>query len=249
MKTKPLYFISGLLVILFSFGCQPQTPINPVTGAENPIIEQTIPAAPEAQPTAIPVIPTVTMAPTAEPAPLSMEAEVAVATLNLRGGPSLLHNIISQYKQGEVVTVIARAPGNEWVKILAKDNKTGWMSVVHLTLKQDIGLLPIFEINESLVIKGNVVDASGNGIPGIQVAVTRLGGAQRVRVDGISLPDGAFYAYAPIEYQGTWLASVVGVNCESPIVDVNCRFAGVFSPAEGFDLTLPTTENIKFEYK
>ena len=169
--------------------------------------------------------------------------------LNLRGGPSLIHNIISQYQKGEIVTLIARAPGNEWVKILTKDKKTGWMSVIHLTLKQDINMLPVFEINESLVVKGKVVDATGNGIPGIQVAVTRLGGADRVRVDGISLSDGTFYAYAPVEYQGTWLASVVGVDCTSPIVDANCRYAGVFQPTGGVNLTLPTSEDVVITYK
>ncbi len=249
MNKKLLFTISVLLAILLSTGCQPQKPINPVTGADNPTIVPTSPAPPETPLTSIPEVPTETVAPSPEPVPQIMEAEVAAATLNLRGGPSLLHNIISQYRQGEVVTVLARAPGNEWVKILAKDNKTGWMSVAHITLKSDLALLPIYEINESLVVNGTVVDASGNGIPGIQVAVTRLGGAQRVRVDGITLQDGDFYAYAPIEYQGTWLASVVGVNCESPIVDVNCRFAGVFSPVEGFNITLPTSEVIQFIYK
>jgi hypothetical protein len=167
----------------------------------------------------------------------------------MRSGPGVLHNIINQYQKGDVVTVIARAPGDEWVKVLAKDKKTGWMLVAYLTLKQDLGLLPVYAINESLVIKGRVVNASGTGIPGVQVGVTRIGGAQRVRVDGISLADGSFYAYAPVEYQGTWLASIISVDCKSPIVDVNCRYAGVFEPAAGISLTLPTAEEILFTYK
>ena len=70
-----------------------------------------------------------------------------------------------------------------------------------------------------------------------------------MRVDGISLADGTFYAYAPVEYQGTWLASVIGVDCKSPIVDANCRYAGVFEPAAGIDLTLPASSDIQFIYK
>jgi hypothetical protein len=241
-----------LVVLVFALvlvGCKAENSITAVPPIEltatPPII--TAPVEPQTIPTS--EHPTQAQAPTTAPVPLILEAEVNADNLNLRGGPSLIHNIISQYQKGEIVTMIARAPGNEWVKILAKNKKTGWMSVTHLTLKQDINLLPVFEINESLVVKGKVVDANGNGIPGIQVAVTRLGGADRVRVDGITLPDGTFFAYAPIEYQGTWLASVVGVDCKSPIVDVNCRYAGVFQPTGGVNLTLPATEDVVITYQ
>jgi SH3-like domain-containing protein len=236
-------------MILLSSGCQSAKPINPVTGADNsPTLTSEVPQ-PETQFTTTPTLPTETPTATAVPTSQIFEAEVAATTLNMRSGPSVLHNIINQYQKGDVVTVIARAPGNEWVKVLTKDKKSGWMVVSYLTLKQDIGQLPIYEINESLVVKGRVVNASGTGIPGVQVGVTRLGGAARVRVDGISLPDGTFYAYAPAEYQGTWLASIVSVDCKSPIVDVNCRYAGIFEPTAGINLTLPTSEEILFTYK
>lgn len=241
-----------LFVLVFAMvlvGCTAENSITAV-----PVIEATAnppsilaPLEPQPIPTGEP--PTQAPEPTTAPVPTIFEAEVIADNLNLRGGPSLIHNIISQYQKGEIVTLIARAPGNEWVKILAKNQKTGWMLFAHLTLKQDINLLPVFEINESLVVKGKVVDANGNGIPGIQVAVTRLGGADRVRVDGITLPDGTFFAYAPVEYQGTWLASVLGVGCESPIVDTNCRYAGVFQPAGGVNLTLPATEDVVITYQ
>jgi hypothetical protein len=230
-------------------GCQNGNPTEPVTTIEPIQTPLTLPVVPETPPIIAPELPTQVPAPTTAPAPTLLEAEVNADNLNLRGGPSLIHNIISQYQKGEIVTLIARAPGNEWVKVLTKDKKTGWMSVIHLTLKQDINLLPVFEINESLVVKGKVVDANGNGIPGIQVAATRLGGADRVRVDGITLPDGTFFAYAPVEYQGTWLASVVGIDCKSPIVDVNCRNAGVFEPVGGVNLILPTTDEVIITYK
>jgi hypothetical protein len=249
MKRRWLFWLIIISMVLISTGCQSAQPVNPVTGADNsPTLTVEAPQ-PDTQSTSIPVPPTETPAATTAPAPQVFEAEIAAATLNMRSGPSVLHNIINQYQKGEVVTVLGRAPGNEWAKVLAKDNKSGWMVVTFLTLKQDIGLLPLLEISESLVVKGRVVNASGEGIPGVQVGVTRMGGAQRVRVDGRSLPDGTFYAYAPAEYQGTWLASVIGVDCASPIVDVNCRYAGVFQPAEGINLTLPTSQEIQITYK
>ena len=239
----------AVCMILVSAACQPAQPINPVTGAESPPTLATDIPQPESPSTDIPQPPTETPTATPVPAPAIFEAEIAAATLNMRSGPSMLHNIINQYEKGATVTVIARAPGNEWVKVLAKDNRTGWMFVTHLTMKQNLELAPVYDINESLVIKGRVVNASGVGLPGIQVGITRMGGAERVRVDGISLADGTFYAYAPVEYQGTWLASVIGVDCKSLIVDANCRYAGVFEPAAGIDLTLPASSDIQFIYK
>lgn len=248
MTRKWFSTLFALTLFLMIIGCTPAPSTNPVTG--NDTIPTQTPEAPQivAHPTLPPQpVETPTIAPT--PAPQVIEGEVSAATLNMRAGPSMLHNIISQYQKGEVVSVLARAPGNEWVKVLTKDNKTGWMYAVHLVFRQNLDLVPVVPINESLVVKGKVVDASGNGIPGIQVAVTRVGGAQRVRVDGKSLSDGTFFAYAPVEYQGTWLASVIGVDCKSPIVDTNCRYAGVFEPTAGINLTLPMKDDIVFTYK
>jgi hypothetical protein len=199
-------------------------------------------AAPDA-----PAVPLPADAPTQAYAPF--DATVSAETLNLRGGPSLLHNIISQYRKGDVVHLLGRAPGDEWVKAVGADNRTGWMAVTHLTLPVDVTTLPLLEINESLVARGQVVDANGNGIPGIQVALTRMGGADRVRIQGTSGQDGYFYAYAPVEYQGKWLAAVIGIGCTSPIVDANCRYGGVFYPLAGIDLVLPVFTDLIITYK
>ena len=132
----------AVCMILVSAACQPAQPINPVTGAESPPTLATDIPQPETPSTDIPQPPTETPTATPVPTPAIFEAEIAAATLNMRSGPSMLHNIINQYEKGATVTVIARAPGNEWVKVLAKDNRTGWMFVTHLTLKQNLDLAP-----------------------------------------------------------------------------------------------------------
>lgn len=249
MNRRWVLFFVTLSIVILTVGCQSNQPINPITGDNNtPTLTPELPQNP-VQVTSTPQQPTQSPTATTVPSPQPIEAEISAATLNLRSGPGMLHNIINQYQKGAIVTVIARAPGNEWVKVLAKDNKIGWMFAAHLVFKQNIDLVPVYEINESLVIRGKVVNASGAGIPGVQVGITRLGGGQRVRVEGISQFDGSFYAYAPVEYQGTWLASVLSVDCKSPIVDTNCRYAGVFEPAAGFNLTLPTSDEVVFTYK
>ena len=161
----------------------------------------------------------------------------------------MLHDILNQYQQGDVVSVIGAAPGQQWLKILDKDSKTGWMFISHLNLKGDVAAVPVLPISESLSAVGRVVDASGKGIPGVQVALYRVGGAQVVRVEGTSLADGSLYIYAPVEYQGSWLANVIGVDCTSPIVDTNCRYAGKFTPAAGISLKLPQDSEITFTYQ
>ncbi|MBA4421211.1 MAG: hypothetical protein C0391_08690 [Anaerolinea sp.] len=251
MKARPLIFLQLVTSAMLLSGCLINSTGQTTAGEDafSAAIETAVVAALPTQATPVSALPTLTPAPTDTPVPQTYEGVVAAETLNLRGGPSMLHNIISQYKKGDVVQLLARAPGNEWVKVLGKDNKIGWMYITHLTVTQAMEKLPIFVINESLVIKGQVVDASGNGLPGIQVEVTRMGGAQRVRVTGISMADGTFYAYAPIEYQGTWLAAIIGVDCKSPIVDANCRYAGAFYPTEGVNLTLPAIEDIVITYK
>lgn len=252
MKKNYRSLVSISIGFLFLAGCsvfQPNTTNTEENPSESAIETAVVAALPTQSPIEQPqAIPTNTITPTVTVITQTLDASVAADTLNLRGGPSMLHNIISQFNKGDTVKLLAVAPGNEWVKVLGKDNKIGWVYVTHLTLSQDIAQLPILEINESLVIKGHVVDAGGKGIPGIQIAVTRMG-ANRARITAISTLDGIFYAYAPVEYQGTWLASVIGVDCKSPIVDANCRYAGVFYPAEGINVTLPIFTDLEITYK
>jgi len=61
--------------------------------------------------------------------------------------------------------------------------------------------------------------------------------------------DGTFLAYAPIEFQGPWISTIIGVGCTSPIVDVNCRYNGKFTPLAGINLNLPQDAEIKFVYE
>jgi len=252
MNTITRTLVSVLPGLILFTGCSVFRP-SPTGNNENPsesAIETAVVAALPSQAAAEQpiIVSTNTITPTQAPVAQTFDATVSADTLNLRAGPSMLHNIISQFKKGDTVKVLARAPGDEWLKVLGKDNKIGWVYIAHVTLNQAVTLLPIYTINESLVIRGRVVDASGKGIPGIQIAVTRMG-ANRARVTAISTADGMFYAYAPAEYQGDWLASVIGVDCKSPIVDVNCRYAGVFSPVDGINVSLPNFDDLEIRYQ
>jgi hypothetical protein len=236
-----------ILLIVLLTGCGVQsTAVNPTA---------TMNSAQTQPPTSSPAIPSETPAPTllptmtATPAPVVLEADVNASTLNVRAGPSILHDVLTQFVSGDAISAIGVAPGLQWIKVINKDNKTGWVLIDHITLKGDVSALPILPISESLVAKGKVVDANGKGIPGIQVALSRMGGAQAVRVDGISMANGNYYIYAPVSFQGTWLATIIGVGCKSPIVDTNCRYAGKFSPAQGIPVKLPQDVELTFTYQ
>jgi hypothetical protein len=244
MKYFVVILLFACLTVLAGCGAQGQT-----AAAPTPEVDPLSTEPPVVEVSTLPPPPTETPAPTNTPAPVTFDADIAAASLNLRTGPSLLHDILNLYQQGEVVTLVGSAPGHEWVKVILKDGKTGWMYVPHLTLKGDVTSLPVLPISESLVIQGKVMDASGQAVQGIDVGITRTGGAQRVRVNGMTDSSGTFYAYAPVEYQGTWLAAVIGVDCKSPIVDANCRYAGAFTPGEGIQVTLPQNAEILFTYK
>ncbi len=239
---------TGILILILCIFISNCTTSNPSTPLPQPTDTQ---PPPTAEPPSIPATatPEAPPPPTNTPEPVVLQAEVNAARLNMRTGPSILHDILNQYEQGDPVTLIGAAPGREWLKVVAKDGKTGWMLYAHIKLEGEVSLLPILPISESLTAVGKVVDASGKGIPGVQIGLTRVGGAEVVRVEGISLQDGSIYIYAPVEYQGTWLANVLGVACDSPIVDNNCRFAGKFSPAEGIKLKLPQDTEILFTYQ
>lgn len=234
-----------LVIGLMAVGCGPAAqetaqPTNPAPEATQPPSPTEIPASPT---------PEMTATPEATPAPVVLSAVVGAATLNMRTGPSILHEILNQYQKGDALTLIGTAPGKQWVKVLTKDNKTGWMLAAHLTITGSVESLPTLPISESLVAVGKVVDSSGNGLPGIQVGLSRVGGATAVRVDGISMADGTVYVYAPVDYQGTWIASVIGVDCTSKLVDANCRYGGKFSPTTGITLKLPQDTEITFTYQ
>lgn len=240
-------FIRAVIIVSFCFVAACSSASNGGTPAEeivseNPPVE--VVETPTEQPSAE-VAASPTLEPTVPPAPVTLTAKVSAVAINMRSGPGTLHTVLAQYREGAAVTLIGVAPGNEWVKVITEDGRTGWMSDVHLNVEGDVSSLPEIPITESLVITGKVVDASGKGIAGIGMAAFY----QQRRVDGTTLSNGVFYAYAPPELQGEWLVSVVGVSCTSAIVDSNCRYSGTFQPQSGILLKLPQNAEVTFTYQ
>jgi hypothetical protein len=215
-------------------------------------------SSPTATPTSPPPAPTDTPAPptpTPEPSPTPtqpytpIEAQVNVFSLNLRAGPGTLFKSGGYYNVGAKVTVLGKAPGGQWVKVKTFDNKDGWMFADFLDLKDKITEVPVVPVGDAIVIEGKAADVAGNGIRGINVAITQQSGSQTLRVDAISGADGTFYAYLPTTSSGTWSAEIVGVDCSSPIIEGNCKYSGTFDPSGKVTIDLGQLKPILFTYK
>jgi hypothetical protein len=157
-----------------------------------------------------------------------MSAEVGVTNLNLRAGPSTIYAILASYPENTEVLVVSRVPGNEWVRVQMPDEVTGWMSADLLDLGENVAYLPLEEVTESIVVSGRVMDSQARPVDGVNVAVLQRLADGNLRTDAITDEDGYFYAYVPQQSVGYWEAQIVGISCDSWIMDENCNLKDHF---------------------
>ena len=241
MKTKIRTTILISIIALLTVSCgvlsKPEPTPLPPAPTETPIPET---ATPTTAPSPIP--PTATV-------PASIQAEVKPDGLNMREGPSPLHPIVATYKKGDILTIVARARGNQWVRVQSNGEKTGWMYTPHLSFTNDLNAAPIEEIEDSFNVKGIIADGNGQPIEGVSIALLPLSGNQAYRIDTVSGADGNFYAYVPVNSYTSWRVSIVGVRCGSRIADANCYVSNYFAIKENMDLVLPQLDPLEFVYQ
>ncbi len=167
--------------------------------------------------------------PSATLPPPAFSAEVLGERLNLREGPSTLDTITGMVPKGVFVSLIGKAPGNEWVFVENTEGKTGWLSIKYLLLHGNLDHLAELPIPASYVVEGQIVDSTGMAINGVDLAIYQGEGSNQQRTDATTDASGKFYAYLPLNAQGSWTVEVVGISCRSWIMDPNCHFHGAFS--------------------
>ena len=241
---KPIHLITVLLVCIFLFnGCTMGAPTATAT-----VVEPTSTTAP-LTPTPEPPTATPEPTPTNTPIPVPIDATIGTTSLNLRSGPGTTFSVLGMYASGGQVSILGKAPGNEWVQVKTSDNQTGWMSVQFLKFTGDLGTSPVLEIKDSLTITGNVIDTSNKGVQGVNLALILTTNGNQKRTDAISNAQGTFYAYLPSDSQGSVTVGVVGVVCTSPIVDASCNYAGTFEPGGNVVVEIPQSKPLVFVYK
>jgi hypothetical protein len=151
-----------------------------------------------------------------------------------------MYQVKAAYPEDTAVVVLGKAPGDEWVFVQLSDGDTGWMSVQLLDLDGDVAYLPVEEVTDSQVISGRVIDSSAEPVNGVNIAVLKRLVDTTLRTDAYSGEDGTFYAYIPLDSTGNWEAQIVGVKCDSRIVDDSCNIDGyiVYSSRILFEPTL-----------
>ncbi len=241
MKTKIRNAILVSVIFLLTVGCaafaKAEPTPEPPAPTETPITET---ATPTTAPSPVP--PTATV-------PAAIQAEVKPDGLNMREGPSPLHPVVATYKKGDVLTITARAKGNQWVKVQSNGGQTGWMYAVHLLFTTDLNNIPIEEIENSFNVKGLVADSNGQPIGGVSIALLPKNGNQSFRIDTVSGSDGTFYAYVPVNSYTSWRVTITSVRCGSRITDDNCYVSHYFTIKENIDLVLPQLDPLEFVYQ
>lgn len=172
----------------------------------------------------------------------------------VRAGPGPLFAAKTALAQNTELTVIAVAPGREWVFVVTPFDSTGWIFSGLLEASAQLGTAPVIQPGGLQVIRGRVLDLNGKPVNGIQFAVIEgTGGTgSPPRVDAVTDQDGIFYAFLPLTAAGAWTVSLTGVVCTSSEMGPNCECpsegCGTSDPAST-TITLPTEEVLHFTWE
>jgi uncharacterized protein YraI len=254
-KNRLPIFIVVLLLFAAGLACERSAPAQPTavlpkqdaTAAVLPTAAtQTSPAvtSPAAGATAATLAPAST-----EATPSILNITITAEGVNLRAGPGTLFPVKRMFAENTPVQAQGRAPGDDWIFVTTEAD-TGWVSVDFTSLagSAQVKDLTVLGMDGVQVVHGRVVDSAGKPADGVDFAMVQGSGASERRLDAFSNQDGDFYLYLPADETGEWTVSMVGVECTSSIVDVGCKYAGTFEPAE-VQVSLPGKELIKFTYQ
>jgi len=227
--------------------------------------------APTPQPTATLVFPTLPQPPTetqvtaagdeVTPEPIVTEdipkdlvlntfpATVNVQVINLRAGPGTGFDVLGKYAQDAPVAVIGKALGDEWLLVETPAGQLGWMTYIFLAMETPLETLPIITSAYNILVKGTVTDSNGEPVDKVTVAIYQQTIAGELRSDDVTNSAGEFFAFLPNGSQGRFSVAIVGVDCESSIMDDECTYEGAFDANGIAEITLPSTDPVNFIYR
>ena len=227
--------------------------------------------APTPQPTATLVFPTLAQPPTETKSAVTVEdqtpepivtedlprdlvldtfpATVNVQVINLRTGPGTGFDVLGQYAQDAPVAVLGKALGDEWLLVETPAGQLGWMTTVFLSMETPLEALPVFTSAYNVLVKGTVTDSSGVPVDLATVAVYQQTVAGELRSDDATNAKGEFFAFLPNGSQGKFSVAIVGIDCESSIMNADCEYGGKFDANGIAEITLPNAEPVNFFYR
>lgn len=199
-----------------------------------------------------PPLPTFTPSPTATAAPVVMlSATVNMENFALRAGPGRLFDRLEQYNEGAVVYILGRENSNNWVLVQTSNNRSGWMNLVGLDVSGPLNSLPIFQVNNAIVLHGHVYLPGKLPIKGVGVSITPADVDDPSRNDVCSTNDaGEWSIYLPLDTKGSWAVAPNSFFCAGPNTmeapyDCNTNFT--LPDVQTFTLPLDLNVEIEFE--
>ena len=237
MMSLRIWLILASLVLILTFtACG--APDSPPSEADiQTAISETLTAAPDATDTPIPE-PEITL----EPSPTTprstptkdpgkpVDAEVNVAYLNLRTGPSTFFEVIETLEEGTQVVAVSRLPENTWVEVEintgGEQPTVGWMFTDYLVFADDFNLIGVADFPASQIITGRVEDEFGEPIEGVLIAIITSTADDDLRSDTVTDEMGSFTTYLPKNLTGILDIEVISPICGSTLMDENCQIGG-----------------------
>ncbi len=239
----------ALFVIVLSLAACSRPATNTVltvTPTEATPVMATFPTLPAQTPTA---------SASSNPTPFApFTVNPTVDNVNLRMNPGYFFDAFGLVHQSDTLTVLGKAPGDEWIYIETADGTKGWVFSQLLTSDVDLQQLPIQEPTDVQLIKGKVVDANGTPIQGIGFEVKQ--GTETDAQANVVTTDanGEFFSFMPTTSSGTWTINQVAVACLSNVwSDSSCGtyksgYTGVVEP-QTLTVVLPQTGALAFTWK
>jgi hypothetical protein len=175
----------------------------------------------------------------------AVSVKVAVESLNMRNGPGKVFSVRSTYNKDVIFWVYGKDPGDNWLFVRYFPDIFGWVDARFVTSIPDLTQIPAILPSNSYVIRGRVLDQSGNPAPYIQFDVSQGSGQLAPLTSAITNANGLFYAFLPDSQSGTWTVTFVAYGC-GPDSGNTCDRSGTVFP-ESTTVTLPPSD-ILFEF-
>ncbi len=175
-----------------------------------------------------------------------------VENLVLRSNPGYLFEAKTTLAPDTRLLVLGRAPGNEWIFVQTPFERTGWVFTELLERTDQYSKAPVIQPADMQIIVGQVLDAAGKPITGIQFAFVQGTTGTPPRNDATTDEFGIFYSFMPLTASGTWTVSFTAVHCTSNTMDANCQCLGGICgkpDPEVTSVSLPTDQRLKFTWK
>jgi len=241
LKPTLLLTIIALLVTACS---KPASEPLPTETAEAPTQSVSFPTLPPETPTA---------AVTATPF-IAFTVKPSVDNLNLRMNPGYLFDAWGVVHQTDTLTVLGKAPGDEWIYVETDQGIKGWVFTELLISEVDLKQVPVQTPTEVVVIRGKVLDLNGIPIKGVGFEVKQGAEAESPNNPVVTDANGEFFAFLPADASGIWSVNQNAIACTSNVwLDGACTaykngYTGTVEP-QTISVTLPQTGSLSFTWK